>query len=98
MKRNWLSVLIATLGLAPLSVWARAGEPAPLQGFDAYVRHAMQVWRVPGLAIAIVDNEHVVMEKGFGARTVASPEKWTYIRLFGIASDSKASPRSHWAS
>ncbi|MHB8813611.1 MAG: serine hydrolase [Steroidobacteraceae bacterium] len=90
MKRIWLRALIATLGLAPLSVWAHAGVPAPLQGFDAYVRHAMKVWRVPGLAIAVVDNDHVIMEKGFGVRSVGSPEKVDIHTLFGIASDSKA--------
>ncbi len=91
--RIWLSALIATLGLAPLPGCASAPsaqEPAPLQGFDGYVRHAMKVWRVPGLAIAIVDNDRVVMEKGFGVRTVGAPEKVDVYTLFGIASDSKA--------
>jgi CubicO group peptidase (beta-lactamase class C family) len=93
MKRIWLSALIVTLGLAPLSGCASAPsarEPAPLHGFDAQVRHAMEVWRVPGLSIAIVDNGRVVMEKGFGVRTVGSPERVDVHTLFGIASDSKA--------
>src|SRR5579863_1998478 len=86
MKRIWLRALIAMLGLASLSVWAHAGVPAPLQGFDAYVRHAMKVWRVPGLAIAVVDNDHVIMENGFGVRTIGFPEKVDIHTLFGIAS------------
>lgn len=99
MKRIWLSAVIATLGLAPLSGCASVPsarsapnlrEPAALNGFDAYVRHAMKVWGVPGLAIAIVANDRVVMEKGFGVRTVGSPEKVDAHTLFGIASDSKA--------
>jgi CubicO group peptidase (beta-lactamase class C family) len=93
MKRIWLSALVATLGLAPLPGCASAPSvraPAPLHGFDAFVRDAMKVWRVPGLAIAIVDNGHIVMEKGFGVRTVGSPEKVDVHTLFGIASDSKA--------
>ncbi|HEV2442118.1 MAG TPA: serine hydrolase domain-containing protein, partial [Steroidobacteraceae bacterium] len=90
MKRIWLSALIATLGLAPLSVWAGTRGPAPLHGFDAYVRHAMKVWRVPGLAIAIVDNGQVIMEKGFGVRAVGSLDRVDVHTLFGIASDSKA--------
>ena len=90
MKKIELGVLIATLGLAALPVWAHAAEPAPLQGFDAYVRHAMNVWHVPGLAIVIVDHDRVVMEKGFGVRTIGSPEKVDVHTLFGIASDSKA--------
>lgn len=93
MKTIWLSALIAMLGLAPLSGCAgtpSAPEPAPLHGFDAYVRNAMKVWRVPGLAIAIVDNDHVVTEKGFGVRTVGASEKVDGHTLFAIASDSKA--------
>ena len=99
MKKIRVKVLIATLGLAPLlgcaSVPSRpnapgAPEPAPLQGFDAYVQHSMAVWRVPGLAIAVVANGHVVMEKGFGVRTVGASEKVDAHTLFGIASDSKA--------
>ena len=90
MKRIRLILLIATLGLTALPPWARAGEPAPLQGFDDYVRHAMEIWRVPGLAIAVVDNDRVIMEKGFGVRTVGSKEKVDVHTLFAIASDSKA--------
>ncbi|MFZ0498601.1 MAG: serine hydrolase [Steroidobacteraceae bacterium] len=93
MKRIWLSALIATLGLAPLSGCAsapRAREPAPLHGFDAQVWRAMKVWGVPGLAIAIVDNNHIVMEEGFGVRSVGSLEPVDVHTLFGIASDSKA--------
>ncbi|MGH8115043.1 MAG: hypothetical protein ACREPS_08335, partial [Rhodanobacteraceae bacterium] len=66
MKKMWLRALIALLGMGPLAVWASPREPALLHGFDAYVQHAMKVWRVPGLAIAIVDDDHIVMEKGFG--------------------------------
>jgi CubicO group peptidase (beta-lactamase class C family) len=90
LKRIWLHALMATLALAPLSVWAIPRQPAPLPGFDAYVQHAMKIWRVPGLAIAIVDDDHAMMEKGFGVRTVGSPQKVDIHTLFGIASDSKA--------
>ncbi len=91
--RIWLSALIVALGLVPLPGCASAPnvpEPAPPQGFNAYVRHAMEVWRVPGLSIAIVEGDHVVMERGFGVRTVGSPGKVDVHTLFGIASDSKA--------
>jgi CubicO group peptidase (beta-lactamase class C family) len=93
MTRTWLNALIVTLGLGSVPVWASASgaqEPAALQGFDAYVTRAMKVWRVPGLAIAIVDDHHAVMEKGFGVRTVGAPEKVDAHTLFGIASDTKA--------
>lgn len=105
MKKIWLSALVATLGLLPLPGCASAPsvsrasavrsapsarDSAPLRDFDAYVRHAMKIWCVPGLAIAIVDHGHVVMEKGFGVRTVGSPQRVDVHTLFGIASDSKA--------
>ncbi len=93
MKRTFSSALVAALALASLPGGASAPsipEPAPLHGFDGYVRHSMKLWRVPGLAIAIVENGHVVMEKGYGVRTVGSPEQVDVHTLFGIASDSKA--------
>jgi len=87
---TWWCALIAALSFAPLSAGAIDREPAPLRGFDAYVRHEMTIWRVPGLAVAIVDKDHVILEKGFGVRTVGSPGRVDVHTLFGIASDSKA--------
>lgn len=70
---------------------ARAvSSPAVLREFDAYVAEAMKQWEVPGLAIAVVRNDTVVMAKGYGVRTIGRPERVDERTMFAIGSASKA--------
>jgi CubicO group peptidase (beta-lactamase class C family) len=81
----------ALLLLALLSSPAPASAQAkPLEGFDGYVARSMAAWKVPGLAIAIVRNDSVVLAKGYGVRTVGKPDKVDARTLFAIGSSSKA--------
>ena len=63
---------------------------AVLRDFDAYVTGAMRQWNVPGLAIAVVRNDTVVLAKGYGVRTIGRPERVDERTLFAIGSSSKA--------
>jgi CubicO group peptidase (beta-lactamase class C family) len=45
---------------------------------------------VPGIAVAIVKDGHVVMEQGFGLREIGKPDKVDAHTLFAIASNTKA--------
>jgi len=67
-----------------------AGQSAPLKGFDAYVAQAMKDWKVPGLAIAIVKNDSIVLMKGYGTRTMNTNEPVDEHTMFAIGSSSKA--------
>ncbi len=79
------------LFLALLSGWRMAGAQAkPLQGFDAYVTRSMAEWKVPGLAIAIVRNDSVVLAKGYGVKSLGKPDRVDEHTLFAIGSSSKA--------
>lgn len=68
---------------------ARAQDPA-LAGLDAYIERAMRDWQVPGLAIAVVRNDSVIYERGFGVRQLGMPARVTEHTIFPIASTSKA--------
>lgn len=81
------SALVATAFAAAPSI-ARAQEPFP--GLDAYVTKAMQTWKVPGLAIAIVRHDSVLYTKGFGVLAVGGTTPVTDQTLFEIGSSSKA--------
>jgi CubicO group peptidase (beta-lactamase class C family) len=85
------AVHIATLLLLWLvnGSFAQAQE-GPLQEFDYYVQVALSDWRVPGLAIAIVKNDAVVLAKGYGVRRVDDTAPVTARTLFGIGSATKA--------
>ncbi|HEX4901133.1 MAG TPA: serine hydrolase, partial [Pyrinomonadaceae bacterium] len=66
------------------------GQDAPLSGFDDYVNKALREWEVPGLAIAIVKDDRIVMAKGYGVRKLGDPTLVNERTLFAIGSSSKA--------
>lgn len=51
-----------------------AGKSAPVTGIpsdlDSYVNSALQAWRAPGMAIAVVRSGRVVFARGFGKRAL----------------------------
>jgi CubicO group peptidase (beta-lactamase class C family) len=57
---------------------------------DPYVARAVQDWRVPGLAIAVVGDGRVVFAKGYGVRELGKPAPVDTQTLFAIGSTTKA--------
>jgi CubicO group peptidase (beta-lactamase class C family) len=64
-----------------------AGFPA---GLDAYITKAIADWEVPGLAIAVVRNDSVLVAKGYGVRELGKPERVDENTVFSIASLTKS--------
>ncbi len=62
----------------------------PLDGLDGYIEAGMKRWDIPGLAIGIVKDDHLVYAKGFGVREKGRPEPVTEKTFFAMASQSKA--------
>jgi CubicO group peptidase (beta-lactamase class C family) len=79
-----LSALVISLNLL--------AQPAFVKdSLDAFITREMQRWQVPGLAIAIVKDGQVVVQKGYGVKQFDKPEsKVDENTLFQIASNSKA--------
>ena len=74
-----------TLGAAP----ADAARSA-LDGFDDVIERALKDFKVPGLAMVIVRDGQVVLNKGYGFRDVARQLPVTPHTLFEIGSSTKA--------
>lgn len=66
----------------------RAQEPFP--GLDAYITKAMADWKIPGLAVAIVRNDSVLLAKGYGLRAFGATDRVDDKTLFEIGSSSKS--------
>jgi CubicO group peptidase (beta-lactamase class C family) len=64
-----------------------AGFPA---GLDAYIARAVADWEVPGLAIAVVRNDSVLVAKGYGVRELGKPERVDENTVFSTASLTKS--------
>lgn len=78
--------LLLVLMSSPLA----PAQDAPLRGFDEYVTKAMRDWEIPGLAIAIVKDDKIVLAKGYGVRKLGDPAPVDERTLFAIGSASKA--------
>jgi CubicO group peptidase (beta-lactamase class C family) len=93
MKR-FIRAVAAAIALASTTARSTAAQkpaaPANLRDFDAYVAKAMQDWKVPGMAIAIVRNDSIVFVKGYGVRKLGDPTPIDPHTVFAIGSATKA--------
>ena len=89
MRRVALTAAALTVAAAPARAQKPASKPS-LAGFDQYITKAMQDWKDPGLAIAVVKDDSIVLMKGYGTRTMGKNEAVDEHTLFAIGSASKA--------
>src|SRR5215470_19874416 len=78
--------LLLALSVAPCAF----AQEAPLQGFDEYVNKELKDWEVPGVGVAVVKNDKVVLAKGYGVRKLGDPTPVDERTIFAIGSSSKA--------
>jgi CubicO group peptidase (beta-lactamase class C family) len=63
------------LSFAPMLCLCTAGAfAAPPSGFDGRVESLRKDNGVPGMAIAIVENDQITLAKGFGIKRLGSPD------------------------
>jgi CubicO group peptidase (beta-lactamase class C family) len=81
--------LVSALLLLLLTAVAQA-QTFDAKSVDRIAQHAMQTWQIPGLAIAIVENDKVVYLKAFGVKEIGTSNPVTPDTLFHIGSTTKA--------
>src|SRR5262245_19507010 len=82
------AILVLIL-LAALRSEARAQGPVAKE-VDALARQALKVWRVPGLALAIVKDDRIVYLQGYGVREAGKKDPVTSDTVFPLASCTKS--------
>jgi len=85
-----LVLVAALLPTQALGAQKKKAAPDPLATFDAYVASSMQDFRVPGVAIAIIRNDSVILAKGYGVRKLGDAAPVDTKTMFAIGSASKA--------
>lgn len=82
--------LLAPLAALALVAAPVAAQPRAVRDFDAYAATAARDWEVPGLSIAVVRNDSVLLARGYGVRALGEPGAVDEHTLFGIMSTTKA--------
>jgi len=80
MRTRYFHILLAILtAVSPAIAQRKKAPPAAkvaepqrgrLDGLDDFISGAMKDWKVPGLAITVVQDGKVVLLKGYGYRDV----------------------------
>jgi CubicO group peptidase (beta-lactamase class C family) len=83
IRRRFLSCLFLIVAL-------NGGVSAQPPDLDRWVARAMQTFEVPGIGLAIVKDDGVVVAKGYGVRKLGEPAPVDARTRFGIASNTKA--------
>ncbi|MBG9991196.1 serine hydrolase [Pseudoalteromonas sp. NZS37] len=85
MKLTKLAAM-ALLAGTTFSSWAQVDT----NKIDDVIKASMARFDVPGMAVAIVENDKVIFAKGFGVTNLDTNKKVNKDTLFGIASNTKA--------
>jgi CubicO group peptidase (beta-lactamase class C family) len=64
-------------------------DAAKLKVLESFIVEAMEVARVPGVAVSLIQNNRIIYEKGFGVRDLTSNEPVEPTTLFRLASATK---------
>jgi len=93
LSRTSLYFLASLLGSScSMGVMANTTTTAAIDAkkIDHIVAEAMTEFQIPGLAIAVVSKDQLLLAKGYGVRDVGNNQPVTAQTLFGIASNTKA--------
>jgi CubicO group peptidase (beta-lactamase class C family) len=88
MRRFVIAVSIFLISIFLIAVTASAQLSDAV--IEKGVRDTMAAWHLPGLAIAVVQNDRVIFVKGYGIKEIGKSDVVTADTLFEIGSTTKA--------
>jgi len=93
MKYLNLNICAMLLGLLAITATGMAQDrelSRTIEKLDEFYKRAVQEWNVPGMAVAIVKDDSVVLAKGYGLKNINTGEEVNASTLFPIASITKS--------
>ncbi len=82
-----VSVLISVIATAQNTSFQKTKTT---ERFDAYIQNAMNLWKTPGLSVAVVRDGNLIFKKGYGVRNITTHEPFTDSTISICASTTKA--------
>jgi CubicO group peptidase (beta-lactamase class C family) len=91
MKPCFLLLAVVLLSLPADRILAQESKtPAFVRdSLDKYVQRAMNDWQIPGLAVCIIKDGHIILMKGYGVKELGGQDPIDENTLFMIGSNSK---------
>ena len=89
-NRRYLPLVALVVALVAVPAVPGTAQEVPLQGLHDFVEAGMAEWGIPGLALAVVKDDQLVLAQGYGVLHRDEPRLVDEHTLFGIASVSKA--------
>src|SRR5690349_15568972 len=87
LRRVFLLLALAT----PLHAQAVPQSRAAItRELDRFIKQGMKDWEVPGLSVAVVHGDSVILAQGYGVRHLGQGGAVDANTLFGIMSTTKA--------
>lgn len=86
------AAVASALAFTPGGVHAqqRSSGARDVAAFDRYVANAVRDWKIPGLAVALVRNDSLLLAKGYGVIEQGKPARVNEHTRFAIGSTTKA--------
>lgn len=85
-----LFLAAAMLGAPSLTAQQPASPKVLRDSLDALIRRGMKDWNIPGLSVAVVRNDSILMLEGYGVRQLGQSDRVDEHTRFGIMSTTKA--------
>ncbi|MCF8228231.1 MAG: serine hydrolase [Bacteroidales bacterium] len=83
-------ILLFLVSFFVIPSFAQRSLKKKLKDLDTYYSESLEKWEVPGMAIAIVKNDSIVFEKGYGVLEIDEQDRVDQYSMFPIASNTKA--------
>jgi len=90
MNRMRIVHLLLWLVLTTCSIQPVTADVSELAGLDVTVQQVMEQLSIPGLGVAVVRDDRVLLARGFGVREIGHDETVDERTLFALGSASKA--------
>ena len=95
---KWITIrLLAILITCHYTALSQTGNVSKKQAaqdnnavFESYIKQALQLWKTPGISVAVVKDGKLVYKNGFGVTELGKPAAFTTSTLSICASTTKA--------
>ncbi|MCF6185059.1 MAG: serine hydrolase [Bacteroidales bacterium] len=90
MKNTKLVLNLLFIVIFSISGFAQKEQGIDFQKLDSYLSKSLKEWKIPGMAVAVVQGDSIAFAKGYGIKEFGRKGKVDSKTLFAVASNTKS--------